>query len=89
MKKLMVGLLCLFLVGCQAKEKAKPVISIDNIKVSLEEFQKAYQASAFSRTSTEAKKEFLDVFISRKLMLKEAEQMSLDKDPDLDRKSVV
>lgn len=65
-------------VGCTAKEEA--VITIDNIQITAEEFDAAFQASRFASMGDEGRIAFLDNYISLKLMLNEAEKMSLDRD---------
>jgi hypothetical protein len=71
--------LALILTGCAQQEK--PAITIGNILVSAKEFDDAFKASGFAAGGQDRKKEFLEFFISRKLILKEAEALGLDKDP--------
>ncbi|MFA5119219.1 MAG: hypothetical protein WC695_10340 [Candidatus Omnitrophota bacterium] len=71
--------LVLILTGCAQEEK--PAITIGNILVSAKEFDDAFKASGFASGGQGRKKEFLEFFISRKLILKEAEGLGLDKDP--------
>lgn len=78
---ILVFLIC-FLAGCLENDRPKPVITIGTIQVSAKEFEEAYQASYFSQAKENGRKTFLDVFIARKLMLREAERMRLDKDPE-------
>ena len=65
--------------GCVKKEKA--AIKIGKIEVSAKEFDSAFKSSRFFYAKEAKRKEFLDTFISRKLMLKEAENLGLDKNP--------
>jgi hypothetical protein len=67
--------------GCAAKDEA--AITIDHIRISAEEFEAAFQASRFAPMGQEGRKAFLENYISLKLMLKEAEETGLDKDPQL------
>jgi hypothetical protein len=82
MKLLMVMVLSILLLGGCSKKTEHPVIVVDDIVVSLAEFNNAYQSSIFSRIEGGGKKDFLETFISRKLILKQAEKMNLDKDPE-------
>jgi len=69
--------------GCQMREKEKPAIKIGEIEVTSEEFDNAFKSSSLAEpgAASAARREFLETFISRKLILKEAERMGLDKDP--------
>ena len=82
MKKTILIILTIILLsawGCVKKEKA--AIKIGEIEVSVEEFDMAFKSSRFLNGKGTQRREFLDTFISRKLMLKEAEKLGLDKDP--------
>lgn len=66
--------------GCVKKEK--PAIRIGSIAITPGEFEAALQNSAYAgMRTTAARREFLDILINRKLILKEAEKLGLDKDP--------
>jgi hypothetical protein len=65
--------------GCSPKEK--PALSIGSINVSAQEFEAAYQAGRMQTGRDLSRKEFLELYINRKLFLKEAEVLGLDKDP--------
>jgi len=66
--------------ACAPKEEA--VISIGDIKITKAEFEKEFKKLNSSKPdSIEARKEFIDNIINRKLILKEAESKNLDKDP--------
>ncbi len=67
---------CLFLGGWFWSKQEKPVIQIDKIKINSEEFEEAFRASGLKD-----KRRFLEQFISRKLILKEAIREGMDKDP--------
>jgi len=82
MKKfmLMLGFILLFVgLGCAKKER--PAIRIGDIQFAAKEFDKAFNESKSASAGAAERKEFLDTFISRKLILKEAERLGLDKDP--------
>lgn len=83
-RKILYVLLALFLFnGCQKLERSSPVaIEIDGIKVTVSEFEEAFKDSLYAKDdSPSSKKEFLDNFVTRKLILKQAEKQNLDKDP--------
>ncbi|MCX5708007.1 MAG: hypothetical protein NTY14_03380 [Candidatus Omnitrophica bacterium] len=82
MKKVFIcfAVSCLFLVGGCAK-KEKPAITIGPITLTAEEFESAYQKAKGPAARMAGRKEFLDVLITRKLVLQEAEILGLDKDP--------
>jgi len=65
--------------GCAKKEAS--VIRIGTIEVTAKEFEQAFGMSRYFSSDPNAKKMFLDIFITRKLMLREAENLGLDKDP--------
>jgi hypothetical protein len=67
-------------MSCAPKEKI--AISIDGIKITKAEFERDFQKFNLSKPDTaEARKEFVDNIVNRKLILKEAETTNLDKDP--------
>ncbi|MGD9015595.1 MAG: SurA N-terminal domain-containing protein [Candidatus Omnitrophota bacterium] len=81
MKRFTFLVLAMFIftgLGCAKKEKA--AINIGDIRITAEEFNKAFEASRSVSAGVAERKEFLDTFISRKLILKEAEKLGLDKD---------
>ncbi|MBL7131537.1 MAG: SurA N-terminal domain-containing protein [Candidatus Omnitrophica bacterium] len=83
MKKILSILLVLFIFsGCGKIDKSSPVaIEIDKIKITVNEFEEAFKNSFYAKEDTpSSRKEFLDYFVTRKLILKEAEKQSLDKD---------
>ena len=75
--------ICL-LCGCgRATDKKSPSIKIDNIKISANDYEDAFQNSSFAASDTpESRKEFLDTFISRMLILRQAQRTGMDKDPE-------
>ncbi|MBN3040577.1 MAG: SurA N-terminal domain-containing protein [Candidatus Omnitrophica bacterium] len=83
MKRLILFILVLLFLttGCELFSRQKPAISIGKIKISKQEFDDAFASSIFRSGDIEARKQFLERFISRKLILQEAERLGLDKDP--------
>ena len=81
MKKLIVlALLVLLSSNCSGfKETEKPAIKIGKIQISSQRFQREFELSGFAKEGK--KKDFLETFVSRKLILLEAEKLGLDKDP--------
>ena len=66
--------------GCAPKDK--PAVKIGSIELSQKEFETAFKRSPNGASiSAASRKQFLDVLIERKLILKEAEKLGLDKDP--------
>lgn len=82
MKKYFYILLILFLIatGCSRRENA--AIAIGEITVTSSEFEEAFQSSRFAHQRQAGRRLFLDTLVSKKLILKEAEEMGLDKDPE-------
>ena len=82
MRKNIIFLFFLFLsllfVGCTSKKNV--AIKIGKIEITKEEFDDAFSNSSYAKQG-KSKEEFLENFISRKLILKEAERLGLDKDP--------
>lgn len=71
-----------FLTGCEPKEEKKPVaISIGDIEISADEFNEAYAKSYLVPSESPlTKEEYLDTFIKRRILLREAERHGLDRD---------
>lgn len=80
MKKLILLALLLAVIGC-AKAPQKPaVVTIDNYSVSPEEFEAEFRDSPMAKRDTpEARKQFMETLINRKLILLEAQKLGLDK----------
>jgi hypothetical protein len=76
MRMFPVLILLIFVVslGCQKREQA--AIQIDDIYITPQEFQQAYQTQ-----NNIPPEEFLDQYISKKIILREAERLGLDRDP--------
>lgn len=74
--------ICL-LCGCGQKDEKPAAIKIDNIRITSGEYSEAFRNSPYASSDTpEARKEFLDNFITRMLILREAERTGMDKDPE-------
>lgn len=83
MKKIMWGIMVLIvLTGCGTPKDAKVAIQIGDIKITASEFESAFKHSNPSRQDSEAREAFLENYISKKLILKEAEKLGMDKDPE-------
>ncbi len=83
MRKFLILMLVIFSFwGCGQRDKEKTAIKIGRIDVTAQEFEEAFNSSSAAQENPSARKEFLDTFISRKLILKEAEREGLDKDPE-------
>jgi len=83
MKRIFVlSIVVLVLSGWFWQKEEKPVITIDGIQVTAKEFQNAFKSSRFAAEGEKGKEDFLDTYISRKIMLKQAEDAGLDKDPE-------
>lgn len=83
MKKVVGMFLCaLFFIagsGCAKSEKDQVALRIGGINVTVSDFETAYQELKFAPQEMPPRKAFLDRFITRKLILQEAEKMGLDK----------
>jgi hypothetical protein len=68
--------------GCAEKEK--PAIKIGTIEISAPAFEQSFRESnlANAKDKEKARQEFLDTLIYRKLILKEAEETGVSKDPE-------
>jgi hypothetical protein len=65
--------------GCVKKEK--PAVCIGPVEITAGEFEAAYQQAWGSSATKPGRKEFLDMLVNRKLILMEAEELGMDKDP--------
>ena len=75
--------ICLICGCCPANKKSPSAVTIDNIEITSDEYQDAFKNSPYAASgSPEAKKEFLNNFITRMLILREAERTGTDKDPE-------
>ncbi|MBU2044970.1 MAG: hypothetical protein KJ619_07085 [Candidatus Omnitrophica bacterium] len=81
MRNLIIITLVLLISGCSFAKKDKPAIVIGDIEVTRQEFQDALNSSMFRDAGQEGRQEFLYQFIARRLILKEAERLGLDRDP--------
>ncbi len=73
-------LIILSIKGCTNREKA--AITIDKISITKDEFERALAAASLMPADNEFRKDFLEKFIARKLILYDAERTDLDKDPE-------
>jgi hypothetical protein len=76
---LLAGIIVLALVYLKKDENA---VVIGKIKISAGEVKDALEKSNYAGESKEAEKEFLESFIDRKLILKEAEREGLGRVPE-------
>jgi len=73
----------LFCYGCSQSKKAPVAIQIGKTGISASEFNMAFKSSSFSTADTPvSRKDFLDNFIMRKLIVLEGTAAGLDKDPE-------
>jgi len=77
-----IAFIIFFLCGCgRAKEPA--AIKIGNVSASASDFERAFKESPYSAVNTvESRREFLDNYITRMLILKGAVEKGLDKDEE-------
>ena len=70
--------------GCGSRaEKKSAAIKIDNINITANEYAEAFKNSPYASSDTpEARKEFLNNFITRMLIFREAERIGMDKNPE-------
>ena len=85
MRKISVAIIVLSFLftiyGCAPKDKT--AVKIGSIEITQKEFETAFKKSSNSiNPAKESRKQFLQALISRKLILKEAEKMGLDKDQE-------
>lgn len=73
-------LLVSVVIGCDQPQES--AIKIDNILVSTGEFDQAFSQSRFSQQGQAGREMFLKEYISKKLILQEAERLGLDKNPE-------
>ena len=85
-KRIMLFLILVsFLSGClcQSSTKASTAIKIDNVNITADGFERAFKNSPFAADDSSAsRRKFLDNYIMRLLILKEAEKTGLAKDPE-------
>lgn len=76
-----LSFLIIILLGVSCAPKEKAVIVIGPIKITKTEFERDFAKFNLSKPDTsQARQEFLDNLINRKLILKEAENRGLDKE---------
>lgn len=76
-----LSFLIIILLGISCAPKEEAVISIGQIKITKAEFERDFAKFNLSKPDTnQARQEFLDNLINRKLILREAENRGLDKE---------
>ncbi len=76
-------LMVCFLCGCQCSPKPPAAIKIGNIIVTADGFERAFKGSPYAAEDTsDSRNQFLSNYITRLLILKEAEKTGLAKDPE-------
>ena len=82
MRRCLILFLLIFIFSGCGKRDEKTALKIGSINISAQEFDSAFNASNSSIKGPMGKERFLESYISRKLILKEAENLGLDKDPE-------
>jgi hypothetical protein len=79
----LVLLIAVFIFGCTSKNNKEIVLKINNYEMTKDEFESAFKDSIYAKVDTpEARKEFLDNLINKKLILQDAEAKNIDKEED-------
>lgn len=84
-KTKIIIIICIVLItlGCAKKTSEGPAITIGKIKVTKGEFENAFERFNFDKqVDATARKAFLENYIDRKLILREAENLGLDKNEE-------
>lgn len=68
------------ILGCAKKEKA--AVKIGTIEITAKEFDEGFKVSNFANDKEKGRGEFLENLINRKLILKEAENEGVNKNPE-------
>lgn len=78
-----IGIILIFCAGCGSAKGRSPVaIRIDEIEVTVDEFEEAYKNSYYAKDDSSASRnDFLGNLVMTKLILREAERLELDKEP--------
>jgi peptidyl-prolyl cis-trans isomerase C len=85
MKKIALFLLIFIIFyGCGSKQKQKNIVArVNNYEITLGEFEEEFENSIYGQQDTsEARQQFLDNLINRKLILQDAQRKGLDKDKE-------
>jgi len=77
-----VSILCLLLCACVKKAQDPVALTVGNISITQSEFEAAYKASPQGVANTpDNRKQFLEAYALRMMVLQEAVSEGLDKDP--------
>lgn len=79
-----MSLVVFLLMGCECRSahKSPIAIKIGSTEITVDEFESAFKhMPPDGQDTAEAKKEFLDTYVTRMLLLKEAGKLGLDRDP--------
>lgn len=87
MKKILISLIAfLFLFSCAKKDNGKVLVSIDNDTITLDEFNKELDKIPMNMkmlvATQSGKKTYLDRFIMKKLLLREAAKNNIENEKD-------
>lgn len=83
MKKLILLVLLLALVGCKKPPESPVVLQVNDYKITRDQFEAEFKSSPFAKKDTfESRKQFLELLINRKLIVQEAQTLGLDKQPN-------
>ncbi|MCM8773148.1 MAG: SurA N-terminal domain-containing protein [Candidatus Omnitrophica bacterium] len=84
MKRVIIFGMCfllLLITSCFRKSSSQIAIEVNGCKVTVEEFEQAFKEFNYGKDdNSSSRKEFLDIFLARKLMLQEAHRLGIDKD---------
>ena len=77
-------LLCIVAAGCAPRAPEKDVVAkINNYEITKDKFEAEFKDSIYGQVDTpEAREEFLNNLIERKLILQDAQRKGLDKQPE-------
>lgn len=83
MKRMFMVVLLALCAGCSNSREEASVVKINTYAISPQEFEVEFRESAFGRQNTmEARKQFLDTLVNRKLIMQDAEKLGIDKEVD-------
>ena len=79
---LSIMVMLIAVVGCSDVKKSKPAIKIGDVVITQDMFETAFKAADTATKKNLDKAEFLESYISSKLILNEAVRQGLDTDPE-------